>query len=343
MHLRLGLLAAAAALAICLSAPAPAEAKTFRYAFQGDAQSLDPHGLNETFTLGFLGNVYEGLAAYDSNLQLVPGLAVSWKTLSPTKWLFNLRKGVKFHNGDPFTADDVIFSWKRTLTEGSDQKVRGALIRNIVKLDDYPSEVETPSPTPTLVRELVWLYILDKKWAVANNATEAESPKSAETSSRFASLHENGTGPFMIASREPDVKTVFKRAPNYWKKIKSNVDEVVFTPISQNGTRVAALISGELDLAYPIPVQDWARLRSADGVSPLTGPEARTIFLGMDQARDELLYSNVKGKNPFKDLRVRQAFAHAINLEAIKQKVMGGASTPTGLMEIGRASGRERV
>lgn len=339
MHLRLGLLAAAAALAIGLSAPAPTEAKTFRYAFQGDAQSLDPHGLNETFTLGFLGNVYEGLAAYDSNLQLVPGLAVSWKTLSPTKWLFNLRKGVKFHNGDPFTADDVIFSWKRTLTKGSDQKVRGGLIKNIVKLDDYTIEVETPSPTPTLVRELVWLYILDKKWAVANNATEAESPKSAETSSRFASLHENGTGPFMIASRAPDVKTVFKRAPNYWKKIKSNVDEVVFTPISQNATRVAALISGELDLAYPIPVQDWARLRSADGVSPLTGPEARTIFLGMDQARDELLYSNVKGKNPFKDLRVRQAFAHAINLEAIKQKVMGGASTPTGLMVAPQVNG----
>ncbi len=121
-------------------------------------------------------------------------------------------------------------------------------------------------------------------------------------------------------------------APSYWREIKSNVEEVVFTPISQDATRVAALISGELDLAYPIPVQDWNRLEAADGVSPLTGPEARTIFLGMDQARDELLYSNIKGRNPFKDVRVREAFAHAIDLEAIKNKVMRGASTPTGLM-----------
>ncbi len=330
MYLRLGRLAAAAVLAVGISGAV--SAKTFRYAFQGDAQSLDPHGLNETFTLGFLGNVYEGLAAYDADLKLVPALAESWEVLSPTKWRFHLRKGVKFHNGNPFTADDVIFSWQRTLTEGSDQKVRGGLIEDIVKLDDYTIEVETPSPTPTLVREMVWLYIMDKEWAEANGATEAESPKSAETSGRYASLHENGTGPFMIASREPDVKTVFKRAPEYWKKIKSNVDEVVFTPISQDATRVAALISGELDLAYPIPVQDWDRLDAADDVSPLTGPEARTIFLGMDQARDELLYSNIKGKNPFKDVRVREAFAHAIDLQAIKMKVMRGASTPTGLM-----------
>ncbi len=330
MHLRLGRLATAAVLAVGISGAVSAQ--TFRYAFQGDAQSLDPHGLNETFTLGFLGNVYEGLAAYDADLNLIPALAESWEVLSPTKWRFELRRGVKFHNGNPFTADDVIFSWKRTLTEGSDQKVRGGLISDITKIDDYTIEVETPSPTPTLVREMVWLYIMDQEWAEANNATEAESPKSAETSGKFASLHANGTGPFMIESREPDVKTVFKRAPSYWKEIKSNVEEVVFTPISQDATRVAALVSGELDLAYPIPVQDWNRLEAADGVSPLTGPEARTIFLGMDQARDELLYSNVKGRNPFKDVRVREAFAHAIDLEAIKNKVMRGASTPTGLM-----------
>ncbi|MFQ5786063.1 MAG: ABC transporter substrate-binding protein [Alphaproteobacteria bacterium] len=326
------ILAAGAALVIAAGSVATADAKTFRYAFQGDAQSLDPHGLNETFTLGFLGNVYEGLAAYDGNLKLIPALAESWETLSPTKWLFRLRKGVKFHNGDDFTADDVIFSWKRTLTEGSDQKVRGSLIKAIRKIDDHTIEVETPRPTPTLARELVWLYIMDKEWAEANNTVEAESPKSAETSGKFASLHENGTGPFAIVERQPDVRSVFKRVDGYWKKIKSNVDEVVFTPISQDATRVAALISGELDLAYPIPVQDWDRLKRADGVSPLTGPEARTIFLGMDQQRDELRYSNVKGKNPFKDVRVRKAFAHAINLDAIKEKVMRGASTPTGLM-----------
>lgn len=324
------LFAGVCALAFGLSAPV--SAKTFRFAFQGDAQSLDPHGLNETFTLGFLGNVYEGLAAYDSDLQLVPALAESWETLSPTKWRFKLRQGVKFHNGNAFNADDVIFSWQRTLSEGSDQKGRGGLIKNMVKIDDYTIEAETPGPTPTLMRESVFLYILDKEWAEANGAVNAEAPKEADTSSQFASHNANGTGPFMIVERQPDVKTVFKRNPNHWSNIKSNVDEIIFTPISQDATRVAALISGELDLAYPVPVQDWERLKEAKGVAPLAGPEARTIFLGMDQSRDELLYSNIKGKNPFKDVRVRQAFANAINLEAIKEKVMRGAATPSGLM-----------
>jgi len=330
MSFRNGILAAVAAAVLAFSQGA--DAKTFRWAFQGDVQSLDPHGLNETFSLGYLGNVYEGLAAYSADLELIPALAESWETTSPTTWVFKLRKGVKFHNGNDFTADDVIFSWKRTLTDGSDQKARGSLIKTIIKVDDHTIQVETPGPIPTLVRELVWLYIIDQEWAEANNAVEAESPKEADTSGKFASLNANGTGPFMIVERQPDVKSVFKRSKNYWKDIKSNVDEVIFTPISQDATRVAALLSGELDLAYPIPVQDWGRLTKADGVSPLTGPEARTIFLGMDQDRDELLYSNIKGKNPFKDLRVRQAFAYALNLDAIKKKVMRDAATPSGLM-----------
>ncbi len=122
------------------------------------------------------------------------------------------------------------------------------------------------------------------------------------------------------------------RNPDYWGDAPSNVTEAVFTPISQDATRVAALISGDVDMVYPVPVQDWQRLEDAAGVAPLAGPEARTIFLGMDQDRDELLASNIKGKNPFKDVRVRKAFMHAINIEAIQQKVMRGASQPTGLM-----------
>ncbi len=155
MRFRNGLVAAVAAFVLAFAQGA--DAKTFKWAFQGDAQSLDPHGLNETFSLGYLGNVYEGLTAYSANLELIPALAESWETTSPTTWVFKLRKGVKFHNGNDFAADDVIFSWKRTLTEGSDQKVRGALIKSITKVDDHTIQVETPGPIPTLARELVWL------------------------------------------------------------------------------------------------------------------------------------------------------------------------------------------
>jgi peptide/nickel transport system substrate-binding protein len=329
MKLRHGLMAAAAAVTLAVSPLAQAE--TFKFAFQGNLSSLDPHSLNETFLLGSLGNVYEGLVIYDDNLTAIPGLAESWETIEPTKWKFNLRKGVKFHNGNDFTAEDVVFSWKRTLSEGSDQIARGSRIKNIEVIDDYTIILETPAPNPILTSNLIYVYIMDKDWSVKNK-TESATSASADNSGNFANLNANGTGPFKVISHKPDVKTTYERNASYWGKMKSNVTRVEFTPIKEAATRVAALVSGELDLVYPVPVQDWNRLDDAKGVKALAGPEARTIFLGMDQGRDELLYSNIKGKNPFKDIKVRMAFAHALNLDAIKKKVMRNAATPSGLM-----------
>ncbi|MCQ8781869.1 ABC transporter substrate-binding protein [Mangrovibrevibacter kandeliae] len=324
------ILAGATALALV---GGQAEAKTFKWAYQGDIQSLDPQGLQETFTLGFLGNVYEALTHYDTNLKLEPALATSWENTDPTHWVFHLREGVTFHNGDPFTADDVIFTWKRSLTPGSDLKGAGGKMSEIEKIDDHTIKVTTPTPNPILPRDLPFFYIMSHKWAEENNATQATSPAEANSSSTYASTHENGTGPFIVTGRQPDVKTTFKRFDGYWDKdLKTNVDEVVFTPISEDATRTAALISGDLDLVFPVPVQDWQRLEDAKGVKPLHGPDARTIFLGMDQFRDELLYSDVKGKNPLKDKDVRGAIAHAIDLKAIDEKVMRGAANPAGLL-----------
>jgi len=323
------LLAMAAAMALIATQSA---AETFRFAFQGDVQSLDPHGLNETFTLGFLGNIYEGLTHYDKDLKLEPGLATSWENTSPKVWRFNLRKGVKFHNGDDFNADDVVFSWKRSLTPGSDMKGYGAKIADIKVIDPYTIDITTPTPNPILPREFVFLYIMDKEWSEKNGATEATSPKAADSTSTYAAQHANGTGPFMLVDRQADVRSTLKRFDGYWGDIPTNVTEAIFTPIGQDATRVAALISGDLDMAWPIPVQDWQRLKEAQGVEPLTGPEVRTIFLGMDQFRDELLYSSVKGKNPLKDRKVREAMAHAIDLDAIDKKIMRDAATPTGLL-----------
>jgi peptide/nickel transport system substrate-binding protein len=331
MRFKLKLLAGAVAAAALLASPI-ASAKTFKWAFQGNLQSLDPHSLFETFSLGFWGNIYESLVTYDDNMKVVPSLATSWEVKDPTHWVFHLRKGVKFHNGNDFNADDVIFSYtKRALTEGSDLKVPARKMKSIKKIDDYTIEVETDGPNPILTRDLIFLYILDKEWSEEHKTTMATSPKGGDEGN-YANLHANGTGPFMVESHSAGVKTVLKRNDHWWGKMKSNVTDAVFTPISQDATRVAALISGELDLAYPVPLQDWKRLENAPGVKPLHGPEARTIFLGMDQTRDELLYSSVKGKNPFKDVRVRKAFAHAIDINAIKDKVMRGASTPSALM-----------
>lgn len=339
MKLRYGLMAAVAAAALTVAVPA--QAKTFKFAFQGDLSSLDPHSLNESFLLGTLANVYEGLVLYDDNMQIIPGLAESWENISPNEWKYNLRKGIKFHEGQDFTADDVIFSWQRVLSEGSDQKARAGKVSNIRKIDDHTIIVETPAPNPILNSDLVFLYIMDKEWSEKNGSTNATNVRGDDTGNH-ANLHANGTGPFIVGSHQADIKTVMTANPNYWKKTATNVTEVVFTPIKEAATRVAALISGELDMVYPVPVQDWNRLNDAQGVSALAGPEARTIFLGMDQFRDELLYSDVKGKNPFKDVRVRKAMAHAINLDAIKAKIMRGAATPSGLMVAPQVNGHDK-
>jgi peptide/nickel transport system substrate-binding protein len=332
MRIRSALKFSALTLALAASAySAATNARTLHWAYQGDAFSMDPMSLNETFTLGFQGNIYETLFGYDKDLKLVPQLAESWSNPEPTKWVVNLRKGVKFHDGSPFTADDVIFSWKRSSTPGSDMKGYGAKASDIKKIDDNTVEITTPTPNPILPREWTLLYMMSKSWSEKNNTTEATDVKKG--AGNYANLHANGTGPFMLVDRQPDVKTTLKRFPGYWdKNVKTNIDEVVFQPITQEATRVAALISGEMDIVQPVPVQDWERLKNTKGVKVLNAPEDRAIFIGMDQFRDELLYSNVKGKNPFKDPKVREAVVLAVDTGAINQKIMRSAAKPLGTL-----------
>ncbi|HEY0850608.1 MAG TPA: ABC transporter substrate-binding protein [Bradyrhizobium sp.] len=320
----------AALLSTLAFATTPASSQTLRYANQGDLKSLDPYTLNESTTHAHLGHVYEGLIARDKDLKIIPALAESWETPEPTRWRFHLRKGVKFHNGDPFTADDVVFSADRVRATGSNLQTRIAKDAKVVKVDDYTVDFVLTSPNPILHSQWDTWYIMDKKWAEANNAV-APTPQAATTPS-FASLNANGTGPFSIESHQPGVKTIFKANPNWWRKPEHNLKEIVFTPISSDATRVAALLSGEVDVIEPVPLQDISRVDSSPNAQVLKGPEIRTIFLGMDQIRDELLYSSVKGKNPFKDVRVREAFFKAIDVDLIKTRVMRGMSTPSALM-----------
>ena len=325
------LLATVAAAAISGAVvAAPVNAETLRWAFQGDAQSLDPYSLNETFTLGLLGNVYEGLVRRGPDLQIQPALAESWEIVEPTRWRFKLREGVKFQNGNEFNADDVLFSADRVRAEGSDLKTRLAGVTEIVKVDDYTVDFVTEAPNPILHYEWATWYIMDKEWAEANDATAPTDVGAGKEN--FATRNTNGTGPFMVTERETDVKTTLKPYAGWWDKPTHNLTEVIFTPIGSDSTRVAALLSGEIDMMYPVPVQDMARLDGDPNTDVLAGPELRTIFLGMDQEYDELLYSNVKGKNPFKDIRVREAFYRAIDIEAIKQKIMRGLATPSAIM-----------
>jgi peptide/nickel transport system substrate-binding protein len=308
----------------------PGSAQTLRYANQGELKSLDPYGLNESTTHAHLGQIYEGLTARDKDLKIIPALAESWETPEPTRWRFHLRKGVKFQNGDPFTADDVVFSAQRVRANGSNLLSRIEPDAKVVKVDDYTVDFVLTKPNPILIAQWDTWYIMDKKWCEENNAVAPTS--SAATTPSYASLHANGTGAFLVESHQPGVKTIFKANPNWWRKPEHNLKEIVFTPIANEATRVAALLSGEVDIIEPAPLQDTARINASPNAQALTGPEIRTIYLGMDQTRDELLYSNVKGKNPFKDVRVREAFYKAIDVDAIKTRVMRGMSTPSVLM-----------
>jgi peptide/nickel transport system substrate-binding protein len=329
------MLAAASALGLGLAAFTPAHAVTLKYAFQGDLNALDGYTLNESFTLGALGNVYEGLTKRDKDLKIIPGLAEKWEVVEPTRWRFTLRKGVKFQNGEDFTADDVLFSLDRMRSPDSQVKSRAPADMKAVKVDDHTVDFILTTPNPILNAAWDTWYIMSKKWCEENGATQAMSAKS--TSLSAAALKANGTGPFSVVSHEPGVKTVFKKNDKWWGKPEHNLDDVIFTTIKSDATRVAALLSGEVDLIEPVPVQDMERINADAKSMVLTGPELRTIFFNFDSFRDELKYATIKGepikgKNPFKDVRVRKAFYMAIDIEAIKSKVMRNTAVPSAIL-----------
>lgn len=317
------LLAASAVIAIMASTMQVASAKMLRLASQGDATSLDPHSHNESFTNYFLANVYEGLVARDKNFEIAGQLAESWEQVDATTWRFKLRSGVKFHDGSDFAADDVVFSMNRALAETSNFKHVLASVDSFKAVDDMTVEIVTKAPNPILLNDLLDLMMLDKQWAEANSAQEPINLQAEEKA--FSATNANGTGPFSVTSRAQGEKTVLAANPNYWGK-QGNVTEVVFTPINNASTLVSALLSREVDVVMPLPLQDIPRVDAADGVKVVSSPEARTMYIGMDQWRDQIIESPVKG-NPFLDLRVRQAFAHAINAEAIIDRVMQGQAT----------------
>ncbi len=320
----------AAALAILLAVGMTAHAKTLRYSSQGDITTMDPHGNNEGFTNAYLDNIYETLVTRGRDLKVVPCLAVSWQLVNPTTTRFKLRANVKFHDASPFTADDVVFSFQRALSDTSNFKPYLAGVKEARKIDDLTVDVITEGPAPVLIPQLTEVRIMSKAWSTKHNVLKPQDYKNKEET--YASRNANGTGPFVLKSRQADVKTVAVLNSNWWGKREGNVDEIVYQPIKSDATRLAALISGEIDFVLDPPPQDIPRLKQDAKIKVVEGNENRTIFFGMDQWRDELLYSSVKGKNPFKDRRVREAVQLAIDLNAIKSQVLRGLGIPTAVM-----------
>ena len=321
-------LIAGLALLATLAAPPALHAQTLRWASQGDALTMDPQSQNEGLNNAINGQVYERLTARDRTLALVPSLATEWAQTGPTTWRFKLRPGVKFHDGTPLTADDVVFSVNRAKSPVSTFSVYANAVGTPVVVDALTVEFRLDKVNPIFLQHLDTLSIVSRAWAEKHRVQRPLDFKNKEES--FASFNANGTGPFQLVQRQPGIRTTFKRNPAWWGRFDGNVQEIVFTPIANDATRLAALISGEIDFVLDPAPRDVARLRSISGVKVIEGPENRLIFIGMDQQRDELLHGSVKDRNPFKDARVRRALYHAVDIETLRTKLMNGLAVPTG-------------
>ncbi|SLN64942.1 Glutathione-binding protein GsiB precursor [Roseivivax jejudonensis] len=320
-----------AATALCAL---PASAETLRWARAAEALTLDPHAQNEGPTTTLMQQVYEPLVIRNMQGEMEPALATDWAPSEddPNVWVFNLREGVTFHGGETFDSADVVFSLNRALSESSNFK---ELLSGVTEVRaDGPNTVEvvTDGPNPLLPNNLTNIMMMDEGWATENDATEVQDYAAGEDT--YSARNVNGTGPYTLESREADVRTVLAANPDYWgvDEFPLAVSEIIFTPIQNPATRVAALLSGEVGFIQDVPVQDLDRVQEADGLEVITAPQNRTIFFGLNVGADDLSSDNVDGANPLAEPAVREAMNIALNREAIQQVVMRGQSEPTGVI-----------
>jgi peptide/nickel transport system substrate-binding protein len=318
------------ALALVFGAGAAA-AQSLRIASAFDPQTMDPHGLALLYHTRVVFQVYDSLVNRDEQFRLEPSLALSWQPAGPLAWRFTLRPGVRFHDGSAFTADDAVFSIERALAAPSQRAFQLKGVTGARRVDDLTVELLLAAPDAVLPEKLTTLAMMSRAWAQKHGVERAQDFNGKQET--FAVRNANGTGPFRLERYEPDVRVQLQRHPGWWgwgEKRSGNVQSVTFLPIKSDATRVAALISGEVDLVLDPPLPDITRLQREARITLLQTADLGQQYLTFDMARDELLDSDVKGRNPFKDLRVRRAVYHAINVELIVQKVLRGHGVPTG-------------
>ncbi len=318
---------ATATLAIGL---ATAQAQTLRYASAFDPNSLDPHALALVYQTRIINQVYESLVNRDRDFRLEPALAISWHAVDPKTWRFKLRPNVKFHDGSPFTADDVVFSIDRALAKTSQRTFQLRGVTGARKVDTLTVDVLLAAPDAVLPEKTWLVSMMSKAWAEKHGVSLPQDYNGKQET--YAVRNTNGTGPFRLKSYDPDQRTVLVRNPDWWgwsAPDTGNLKEAVYVVIQSDATRLAALASGQVDFVIDPPFQDVARLKRDTSLKIVETTDIGTQYLGFDQSRDGLQFGEAKG-NPFKDLRVRQAIAQAIDMNLVIEKVLRGQATPAG-------------
>ena len=323
--------ASLAALLVLMAIGSAAHATTVRIATAFDPQTMDPHALALLYHSRVVYQVYESLVGRDETFRIEPQLATAWHNVDPKTWRFTLRSGVTFHDGTPFTVDDAVFSIRRAMLPTSQRAFQLKGVVGVKAIDAQTLEIGLESPDAVLPEKFIFLPMMSRAWCVQHKVEVPQDFNGKQET--YAVRNANGTGPFRLDRYEPDVRAVLMRNPAWWGRSdrrNGNVDEVVWLALRSDATRLAALISGEVDLVMDPPIPDVGRLQSEPGLALLQTTDLGQQYLAMDQWHDELEGSDVKGRNPFKDLRVRQAVYHALNLELIAQKVLRGLAVPTG-------------
>ncbi len=291
----------------------PTQAAPLRIASAFDPQTMDPHGLALLYHSRVVYQIYDSLVNRDTAFKLEPSLAVSWQMTGPTQWRFKLRPGVKFHDGTAFSADDVLFSINRALGPTSQRSFTLKGIAAVKKVDALTVDFQLLTPDAVLPDKLLYVPMVSQAWCVAHGVEKSQDFNGKQET--FAVRHANGTGPYQLLKYEPDVQVQLQRFDGWWGASadktgqadarNGNIDAATFLSIKSDATRLAALASGEVDLVLDPPFQDVQRLKADPRISVASSTDLGTQYLTFDQARDELLHSDVKGRNPFKDRRVR--------------------------------------
>ena len=310
--------------ATLIALPLTVAAKELNVGLGAEPTSIDPHYHNLGPNNAIADSIFDTLIHQNDKQQLVPGLAVSWKAVDDTTWIFKLRKGVKFHDGTPFTADDVLFTFKRVPNVPNSPSSFATFTKGktLTKIDDYTVQIKTDKPMPLTPNDVSQVAIISKKAAEGASTEDFNSGKAAI-----------GTGPFKFVKWVPGDRLILQRNDNYWGP-KPEWAVVNIRVIKSAPARVAALLSGDVDFIDNVPTTDIARLKKEPGLSLSQGVSNRVIYLHMDQFRDDSPYVKAKDggpiKNPLKDKRVREAISKAINRDLIVERVMEGVAIPAG-------------